>query len=394
MTLKVYTMTSTKKNIGNLFSIVFTQAVICLMAAVFIPGVMATAPVNLGTAGNFAVLANTGGVTINIGSTVFGNVSSASGSFTNDGTVTGTIYSADSVVAEQAQTDLVTAMSDAASRTYNVTYPPNTDLSGKTLYPGVYNFSSSLALSTGDLTLNPGTNGSASVWIFQVGSTLGTTGGHGTVLTGGAKSNNVFWLVGSTANIGSGSAFNGTIMAAESITLDTGATLTGRALANAGAVTLTDTNTVTASGNDQESYSLTVLNSTLSFGTFAIGSNVISPTSPDQGGNKEFGVIQMSTSDNTWNVQVNGGTKYMTSLHSYTFATPMTIQNATDLTASGIAGKADPMTLTTTPTRLMEGTQPIGKTNIPLCLQQTVESTDTADTGYSMTVTVTYADGA
>ncbi len=153
-------------------------------------------------------------------------------------------------------------------------------------------------------------------------------------------------------------------------------------------------NTVTASGNDQQSYSLTVANNSLSFGTFIIGSNVISPTYPDQGGNNEFGVIQMSTNDNSWYVKVNGGTSYMTSSHSYTLADPMTIQNATDLTASGITGQATPMTLTTTATNLLVGSHSIGPTNIPLYLQQTVGPTDTADTGYSMTITVTYAAGA
>lgn len=197
--------------------------------------------VGLGTAGTFGVLAgagitNTGPTTINgdVGSyptitqTGFGTV-----------TITGTNHFGDAVT-QQAKTDLVTAYNDAAGR--GPTIPIVADLGGQTLVPGVYNSASSIGV-TGAVTLS----GSATdVWIFQAGSTLTTASGSSVVLTGGAQSCNVYWQVGSSATIGTGSAFKGTILALTSITVTTGASIDGRALARNGAVTL-DTDTIVRS---------------------------------------------------------------------------------------------------------------------------------------------------
>jgi hypothetical protein len=94
---------------------------------------------------------------------------------------------------------------------------------------------------TGALTLNGGPD---SVWVFQTPSTLITASNSSIVFTGGANACNVFWQVGSSATLGTDSSFAGTIMALTSISMTTRATLTGRALARNGAVTL-DTNTIT-----------------------------------------------------------------------------------------------------------------------------------------------------
>jgi hypothetical protein len=111
--------------------------------------------------------------------------------------------------------------------------------------PGVYRTTSaqpSLGI-TGNLVLDGGGNPNA-VWIFQIGSTLTTAAGNShIILQGNANAHNVFWQVGSSATLGTNTIFQGTIMAQTSITLTTGATLNGRALARAGAVTL-DTNIV------------------------------------------------------------------------------------------------------------------------------------------------------
>jgi hypothetical protein len=116
------------------------------------------------------------------------------------------------------------------------------NLGGQTLTPGLYKSTSSLEISSGDLTLDAQGDANA-VFIFQMGSTLTTTSGRQVILSGGAKAANIFWQVGSSATLGTGSVLKGNILALTSITLTTGATLEGRALARNGAVTL-DANTV------------------------------------------------------------------------------------------------------------------------------------------------------
>lgn len=109
---------------------------------------------------------------------------------------------------------------------------------GGTLTPGVYTASSSMSF-TGALTLNGGGDPNA-VFIFQAGSTLITGSGSSVVLLNGAQPCNVFWQVGSSATLGTTTAFVGTILALTSATLDTGATVDGRVFAQTAAVTLDD----------------------------------------------------------------------------------------------------------------------------------------------------------
>jgi hypothetical protein len=202
------------------------------------------ASVGLGTADSFAVLA--GSTVTNTGrSVISGDLGVTPGAAVTGfppGLVTaGTIHAADAV-ALQAQGDLTTAYNDAASRPS--TSAVSADLAGRTLTSGVYTSATSLGLS-GDLTLD-GQGDPNAVFVFQAGSTL-TAGASSRVLfIGGAQACNVFWQVGSSATIGSGSAFAGNILALTSISMTTGATLYGRALARNGAVTL-DTNTITTS---------------------------------------------------------------------------------------------------------------------------------------------------
>jgi hypothetical protein len=151
----------------------------------------------------------------------------------------GTIHAADAV-AGQAKADLVTGYNDAAGRPSTATI--SADLAGRTLTPGVYTSASSLGLS-GDLTLDAQGDPNA-VFVFQAGSTLTAGPASRVLLIGGAQPCNVFWQVGSSATIGTSSAFAGNILALTSISMTTGATLNGRALARNGAVTL-DTNTIT-----------------------------------------------------------------------------------------------------------------------------------------------------
>jgi hypothetical protein len=200
------------------------------------------ATVNLNTAATFAVLADSQVTGAGI-STVVGDIGSYSGVAVSGfppGTLSGTIHAGDPVAA-QGQADLSTAYNDAAGRPLPTTLSGN--IGGTTLYPGLYNSTSSLAISSGDLTLDAQGDTNA-VFIFQIASTLTTTSGRQVILAGGAQANNIFWQVGSSATLGTTSTFQGTIMAAISISIETGATLTGRALAESGEVTL-DGNTIT-----------------------------------------------------------------------------------------------------------------------------------------------------
>ncbi len=207
----------------------------------------AQAAITLGTAGNFAVLAAT--TVTNTGNTVIngGNVGLSPGTSITGfppGTITPpyTTYAADATAA-QAQSDLTTAYNAAAGLAPTQTLT-GTDLGSLTLTPGVYFFSSSAAL-TGTLTLNDQGDSNAQ-FVFQIGSTL-TTASASSVVTINAGSTpdcNIFWQVGSSATLGTTTAFEGHILAYTSITMDTGATITdGSALASTGAVTL-DANTI------------------------------------------------------------------------------------------------------------------------------------------------------
>ncbi|WP_249019589.1 ice-binding family protein [Conexibacter sp. S30A1] len=203
----------------------------------------AQAPVGLGTASSFAVLA--GSTVTNTGpSTLNGDLGLSPGTAITGfppGNVNGTTHVADAV-AVQAQSDLTTAYNDAAGRTPVVTV--TSDLGGQTLAPGVYNSASSLGL-TGTLTLDAQGNPNA-VFIFQAGSTLTTASASAVNLINGAQACNVYWQVGSSATLGASSVFVGNILADTSVSLNDNVTVFGRALARNGAVTLID-DTITPS---------------------------------------------------------------------------------------------------------------------------------------------------
>jgi hypothetical protein len=194
--------------------------------------------INLGAAGSYGVLA--GSTVTNTGSSVIsGNLGVWPGSavtgFPPGIVVGGTIHAGDAA-AQAAQSALTNAYNAAAglAPTMNLT---GQNLGGLTLTPGVYFFSSSAQL-TGVLTLNTLGNPNAQ-FVFQIGSTLTTASASSIIFTSSLSSPNVFWQVGSSATLGTGTAFAGNILALTSISLNNGATIScGSALAQNGAVTL------------------------------------------------------------------------------------------------------------------------------------------------------------
>ncbi len=193
----------------------------------------------LGTAISFSVLAGSG-ITNTGATTITGDV----GTFpttteTGFGTVTltGTNHFGDAVT-QSAKTDLTAAYINAAGQ--GLDYSIVADLGTMSpLTPGVYNSASSIGL-TGTVILDGGGDPNA-IFIFQAGSTLTTASSSKIVLINSAQACNVFWQVGSSATLGTGSTFVGTIMALDSITDDGSSTIDGRFLARNGAVTLNNT---------------------------------------------------------------------------------------------------------------------------------------------------------
>ena len=223
-------------------------------AALIVSGLLATSwsavaqTIFLGEAGNVTILGastvtNTG-PTIVVGNLALSPGSSVTG-FPPGVVVNGTIHINDAL-ANQAHADAFTAYNQLFAENNPLTNINLTgiNLGGLTLTPGVYHFDTSAQL-TGTLKLDTGGNPNAP-FHFLIGSTLTTASGSMVMLLNGG-STNVFWQVGSSATIGTGTKFFGNIIALQSITLTTGATLDGKALAINGAVTM-DTNVVNGSG--------------------------------------------------------------------------------------------------------------------------------------------------
>lgn len=199
----------------------------------------------LGSASSFAVL---GGSTVtNTGPTVItGDLGVAPGlaitGFPPGLVIAGVVHVADAV-AQQAQDDITIAYTALAARAPTQILT-GMDLGGLTLVPGVYSFASS-AFLTSSLTLDAQGDPDAQ-FIFQIGSTLITSSASSVLVINAADGCNVYWQVGSSATLGTATAFTGNILALASITLNTGAVVNdGRLFARTGAITL-DTNTISA----------------------------------------------------------------------------------------------------------------------------------------------------
>ena len=198
------------------------------------------------SAASFAVL---GGSTVtSTGLTVLdGNLGVSPGTSITGfppGIVNGTIY-AGGPVAAQAQADLVIAYGNAAARPFATPLPA--DIGGMTITPGMYVAPTTLGIS-GTVTLD-GQNNTGSTFIFQIPSTLTTAVNSKVKVVQGANACNIFWQVGSSATLDTNSHFKGTLMAAVSVSLGTGARVVGRILTEGGAVTLLDNSIKTPHGH-------------------------------------------------------------------------------------------------------------------------------------------------
>ncbi|CAF1574394.1 unnamed protein product [Didymodactylos carnosus] len=187
----------------------------------------------LGTAAKFAILAGSTVANAGLNTLVTGDIGNSPG-------VACTGFSNQSLIGTTslglAKTDLDVAVHQAAEAPQSLSLT-GVDLGGLTLQPGVYTFAStaSIAAPNGQLTLS-----GSGVFIFQIGSALGTSLNSQVLLVNGALPQCVFWLIGSSAVLGSGCKFQGILMASASIGFMDGASLVGAAYAQNAAVTLTN----------------------------------------------------------------------------------------------------------------------------------------------------------
>jgi hypothetical protein len=200
----------------------------------------------LGYAGHFVILA--GSTITNTGQTrITGNVGISPGTAMTGfppGLINGTFYSAGPVTVK-AKLAVTAAYNDIMGLSGAPILIAG-NLGGQTLRPGLYKSSSSLAVSSGDLTLDGGGNANA-VFVFQIASTFTMTSGRKIFLTNGAQAGNIYWATGTSATFATGCSFYGNLIAHQSISLATGSVMTGRALASIGAVTMQGNTVVRAS---------------------------------------------------------------------------------------------------------------------------------------------------
>lgn len=222
------TVKATDRGVSGFASVVVTNS----------PGI------DLGSASTYGILAGSTVTCAGAPGTINADVGVSPGSTTTGFppcTITGATHLADAV-AGTAQGDLTTLYNQLAGLPCGTTVTP-ADLGGRTLAPGVYCAATSMGV-TGTVTLD-GQGDANAVFVFQVGSTLVTGTSANIALIGGAQAKNVWWQVGSSATLGTGTTFRGNIAALTSITLVDNATMLGRALARNGAVSLGTNNSIT-----------------------------------------------------------------------------------------------------------------------------------------------------
>jgi len=228
------------KNITANFTLIAAQG----------PGV-----VDLGTAGNFAILAKTGVSTTGVSSIIgdigvspaaatfitgFGLIMDVSNQFAVTPIVTGKVYASDYAVPTPAYittaiSDLETAFTTANGLVSSVIVDLYAgDISGRTLPPGLYKWSSGVLITNEGVTLSGGVN---DTWVFQIADNLTVNDNAKITLIGGAQAKNIFWITSTQATLGINVDFSGNILSQTLTSMNTGAKVTGRLLAQS-AVTL------------------------------------------------------------------------------------------------------------------------------------------------------------
>lgn len=216
------------------------------------------AAVELGTSGNYVILAKTSiantptsvitgdmGISPAAASFITGFGLTAATGFATSPQISGRIYAADMVAPTSsnltlAVENMITAYNNAAGRPSPDFIELGTgNLGGKILTPGLYNWSSSVTMPS-DVTISGGPN---DVWIFQIAGNLTTSANVKIKLAGGAQAKNIFWQVAGYAIFGTNAHFEGIVMSKTGITFNKGASINGRALAQTAVIL--DANTVT-----------------------------------------------------------------------------------------------------------------------------------------------------
>jgi hypothetical protein len=216
------------------------------------------AVVNLGTAGNYVIVAktainnsSTSAITGDLGlspaaaSYITGLPLTKATGYATSAQVTGKIYAAD--MADPTPANLTTAVNNMVTAYNDAAGRPSPDFSelgtgnigGKTLVPGLYKWTSNVIIPTA-VTIAGGPN---DVWIFQISGNLTMSSAVNITLSGGAQAKNIFWQVAGQATLGTTSHFEGVILSMTGITLQTGASMNGQALAQTAVIL--DANTIT-----------------------------------------------------------------------------------------------------------------------------------------------------
>jgi len=205
-------------------------------------------PVSLGTAGNHVVLAKTAissvpssGLTGDVGLspaaasfvTGFSLVADSTNVFSRSTQVVGKVFAANYAV--PTPTSLTTAVGNMESAYTDAASRPTPDflelgtgnIGGQTLAPGLYKWTSTVTIPA-DVTISGGAN---DVWIFQTTGDLTMAAAKSVTLSGGAQAKNIFWQIAGQATLGANSHFEGIILSKTAVTLQTGATMNGRVLA-------------------------------------------------------------------------------------------------------------------------------------------------------------------